>query len=322
MRHVVHTEEPAPPRAPHPGPTSTWLSCADARHTDTVNREERERDLADFLRGRRERITPADVGLPAGPRRRTPGLRREEVAQLAYISTEYYTRLEQARAPRPSREVLAQLARALRLSDPERDHLHHLAGVPPSPPPGPSREVRPSIVQLLDRLPEAAAIVLSATYEVIAWNNLAAALMEDFSVLPRRDRNMARRTFLSSRKAGEGCTLYGVPNTDEFARTMAQHLRATAARYPEDPEVSALVHELRTHSPEFATLWATHEVAPRPTLCKTFQHPTVGFIAMHCDVLDITDRDQRVFIYTAAPGSEEAMRLLSVIGTQRMDVPS
>ncbi len=123
------------------------------------------------------------MGLPAGPRRRTPGLRREEVAQLAFISTEYYTRLEQARGPRPSREVLAGLARALRLSDAERDHLHHLAGAPPGPPPGPSREVRQSILDLLRRLPQAAAIVTSATYEVIAWNDLAAALMEDFSAL-------------------------------------------------------------------------------------------------------------------------------------------
>lgn len=138
------------------------------------------RELAGFLRSRRERITPADVGLPAGQRRRTPGLRREEVAQLAFISTEYYARLEQARAPHPSREVLAQLARALRLSDAERDHLHHLAGAPPGPPPGPSREIRQSIVDLLRRLPEAAALVVSATYEVIAWNDLAAALMEDF----------------------------------------------------------------------------------------------------------------------------------------------
>ncbi|MFD0522512.1 helix-turn-helix domain-containing protein [Paractinoplanes durhamensis] len=110
-------------------------------------------ELADFLRSRRERIAPADVGLPVGPRRRTPGLRREEVAQLAYISPEYYARLEQARAPHPSREVLAGLSRALRLTDAERHHLHHLAGEPPAPPPGPSREVRPSILDLIGRLP-------------------------------------------------------------------------------------------------------------------------------------------------------------------------
>ncbi|WP_310726281.1 helix-turn-helix transcriptional regulator [Streptomyces sp. N2A] len=278
------------------------------------------RDLAGFLRSRRERITPADVGLPAGPRRRTPGLRREEVAQLAFISTEYYARLEQARAPHPSREVLAQLARALRLSDAERDHLHHLAGAPPGPPPGPSREVRQSIADLLHRLPEAAALVMSATYEVIAWNELAAALMEDFSALSRRDRNLIRRAFLGPYR--DHRRLYGVSDADEFARTSAQHLRAAAARYPHDPEVTGLVEELLAGSEEFARLWAAHDVTDRPTLCKTFAHPLVGPVTVRCDVLDIADRDQRVVIYTAAPGSpsEEAMRLLSVVGTQRMEV--
>ncbi|MFE9674223.1 helix-turn-helix transcriptional regulator [Streptomyces sp. NPDC006259] len=278
------------------------------------------RELAEFLRTRRERIAPADVGLPAGQRRRTPGLRREEVAQLAYISTEYYTRLEQARGPRPSREVLAQLARALRLSDAERDHLHHLAGTPQGPPSGPSREVRQSIVDLLHRLPQAAAFVLSATYEVIAWNDLAAALMEDFSALSRRDRNVVRRAFLQ--QPGGGRRLYGVSDADEFARTAAQHLRAAAARYPDDPELTELIAELVDGSEEFARLWAAHEVTARPTLRKTFDHPLVGPVTVDCDVLDITDRDQRVVIYTAAPGSpsEAALRLLSVIGTQRMDV--
>ncbi|MEU0112384.1 helix-turn-helix transcriptional regulator [Streptomyces bobili] len=277
------------------------------------------RELAEFLRTRRERITPADVGLPAGQRRRTPGLRREEVAQLAYISTEYYTRLEQARGPHPSREVLAQLARALRLSDPERDHLHHLAGTPQGPPPGPSREVRQSIVDLLHRLPQAAAFVLSATYEVIAWNELAAALMEDFSALSRRDRNVVRRAFLQQ---PDGRRLYSVSDADEFARTAAQHLRAAAARYPDDPELTELIAELLDGSEEFAGLWAAHEVTARPTLCKTFDHPLVGPVSVNCDVLDITDRDQRVVIYTATPGSpsEQALRLLAVIGTQRMDV--
>ncbi|MEU0027196.1 helix-turn-helix transcriptional regulator [Streptomyces sp. NPDC006335] len=279
------------------------------------------RELADFLRSRRERITPSEVGLPAGARRRTPGLRREEVAHLAYISTEYYTRLEQARAPRPSLEVLAQVARALRLSDAERDHLHHLAGTPPGPPPGPSREVRQSIVDLLHRLPQAAAIVISATYEVIAWNDLAAALMEDFSALPRRDRNLVRRAFLGPHP--EGRRLYGVSDGEEFAVSAVQQLRAASARYPGDAELTGLVAELLDGSEEFARLWAAHDVTARPTLCKTFDHPVVGPVAVNCDVLDIADRDQRVVIYTAAPGSrsEEALRLLSVVGTQRLDVP-
>lgn len=262
------------------------------------------------------------MGLPAGPRRRTPGLRREEVAQLAFISTEYYTRLEQARGPRPSREVLTGLVRALRLSDAERDHLHHLAGAPPGPPAGPSREVRQSILDLLRRLPQAAAIVMSATYEVIAWNDLAAALMEDFSALSRRDRNLVRRAFLGPNLHGR--RLYGVSDADTFARSAAQGLRATAARYPDDPEVTALVAELLAGSPEFAGLWASHDVRAEPALCKTFEHPLVGPIAVNCDVLDIADRDQRVVIYTATPGSptEQALQLLSVIGTQRMDAPS
>ncbi|MEU5343506.1 MULTISPECIES: helix-turn-helix transcriptional regulator [unclassified Streptomyces] len=278
------------------------------------------RELADFLRSRRERITPAHVGLPAGPRRRTPGLRREEVAQLAFISAEYYTRLEQARGPRPSREVLAGLARALRLSDAERDHLHHLAGAPPGPPPGPSREVRQSILDLLSRLPRAAAIVTSASFEVIAWNELAAALMEDFSAVPRRDRNLVRRVFLGPHPQGR--RLYGVSDADAFARNATQRLRATAARYPEDPELTGLVGELLAGSEEFTRLWSSHDVSAEPTLRKTFQHPLVGPVTVNCDALDITGRDQQVVIYTATPGSpsEEALRLLSVIGTQRMDV--
>jgi transcriptional regulator with XRE-family HTH domain len=273
-------------------------------------------ELAGFLRSRRERIAPADVGLRAGPRRRTPGLRREEVAQLAYISTEYYTRLEQARGPHPSREVLSGLARALRLSDAERAHLHHLAGEPPAPPAGPPREVRRSILDLLDRLPRAAATVMSASFEVIAWNDLAAALMEDFSAVPRRDRNLVRKAFL------DDGNVYGVSDAEAFGRRAARQLRATAARYPDDPELAELVRELLAGSEAFRELWASHDVTGDPTMVKTFRHPVVGPITVNCDVLDITDRDQRVIIYTAVPGSpsEEALRLLSVIGTQRMSV--
>ncbi|MFG1928487.1 helix-turn-helix transcriptional regulator [Cryptosporangium sp. NPDC048952] len=270
------------------------------------------RELADFLRSRRERITPADVGLPAGQRRRTPGLRREEVARLAYISPEYYSRLEQARGPRPSREVLAGLARALRLSDAERAHLHHLAGAPAAAPPGPLREVRQSILDLIERLPLSAAFVTAADYEVLAWNDLAAALMTDFSALPRRDRNLLRRAFLGG--------LFGVSDRAEFERSSTRQLRAVVARYPDDPGLQELVDELHAGSERFRTLWASHDVDSGPTLSKTFQHPVVGPVTVNCDALDVADRDQRVVIYTAIPGSasEEALRLLSVIGTQRM----
>ncbi|MEE6164978.1 MULTISPECIES: helix-turn-helix transcriptional regulator [unclassified Mycolicibacterium] len=281
-----------------------------------------KRELGAFLRSRRERIRPSDVGLPAGQRRRTPGLRRDEVAHLAFISTDYYTRLEQARAPHPSGEVLAGLVRALRLSDAERAYLYLVAGVELERPPGPPREVRASILNLIQRLPQAAAIVLSATYEVLAWNDLACALMEDFSALSRRDRNLVRRAFLGPHPA-DGRRLYGVSDADEFSHTAALHLRATAARYPDDAETSELIAELRSGSAEFARLWKAHDIVSRPTLCKTFAHPVVGPVAVNCDSLDIADRDQRVVIYTPEPGSpsEEAMRLLAVLGTQRMDVP-
>jgi hypothetical protein len=242
------------------------------------------------------------------------------VARLAFISTEYYTRLEQARAPHPSREVLAALTRALRLSDAERDHLHHLAGVPPGPPPGPARDVRPSILDLVRRLPLAPATVNSAIYEVLAWNDLAAALMEDFSAVPRRDRNLARRAFLGPHP--DGRRLYGVSDAGEFARSVAAGLRGAMARYPDSPEVAGLVDELLAGSDEFVRLWESGEVAGPRVLRKTFQHPLVGPVTVNRDVLDIADRDQHVVIYTADPGSpsEEALRLLSVVGTQRMDV--
>lgn len=276
--------------------------------------------LGAFLRGRRERITPVDFGLPPGRRRRTPGLRREEVAQLAFISAEYYTRLEQARGPRPSRDVLTGLARALRLSDAERDHLHHLAGVPPAPPPGPPRDVRPSILNLVRRLPLAAATVNSAIFDVLAWNDLAAALLEDFSAVPRRDRNQARRVFLGP--PSDGRPLYGVSDVEQFARSVAVGLRAAVAKYPDSLEVTGLVDELLAGSDEFARLWASGDVDIPRTLRKTFQHPLVGPVTVNCDVLDVPERDQHVVIYTADPGSssEQALRLLSVVGTQRMDV--
>jgi hypothetical protein len=274
-------------------------------------------ELGAFLRNRRERIAPDDVGVPGGRRRRTPGLRRDEVAHLAYISTEYYTRLEQARAARPSREVLAGLARALRLDDMERAYLHRLAGVEPTVPTAPPVLVRPSVLGLLHRLPLSAAIVVSASYEVIAWNDLACALMEDFSAVSRRDRNIARRAFLGPNPVGRGP--YGVSDPDQFARACALRLRSVAARYPDDPDTAALIAELRTGSDAFARLWDDHDVTTETLSCKTFDHPVVGPVTLNCDVLDIADRDQRVTFYTAEPGSasEEAMRLLSVLGAVR-----
>ncbi|WP_349897787.1 helix-turn-helix transcriptional regulator [Parafrigoribacterium soli] len=275
-----------------------------------------KQELGAFLRSRRERLRPEDVGLTSGSRRRTPGLRREEVAVLAHISTEYYVRLEQGSAPRPSGEVLAGLAEALRLTDAESDHLHVLAGTAPSRTGLHSRDVRPSILALLERLPQTAAVVVSAAFEVLAWNDLACALMEDFGELEPRDRNFARKAFLGV-EGGRG-RLYGVSDGAEFRQHAVMALRATVARYPSDPVVTGLVKELREGSDEFARLWERHDVHAAPILTKTFRHPSVGEITVDCDSLSLADRDQSLILYTAPPGSRdaEALALLNVLGTE------
>src|SRR6201999_3381602 len=193
----------------------TGTGCTRIRRLRRVQNSGMDKqELGAFLRSRRERLRPQDVGLPPGSRRRTPGLRREEVAVLAHISTEYYVRLEQGRAARPSGEVLAGIADALRLTDAESDHLHVLAGTAPARTGLHPREVRPSIIALIERLPQTAALVISAAFEVLAWNDLAAALMEDFARLVPEDRNLARRAFLGP--AGTDVTMYGISDAAEF----------------------------------------------------------------------------------------------------------
>ncbi|MEU8266823.1 helix-turn-helix transcriptional regulator [Sphaerisporangium sp. NPDC049002] len=283
-----------------------------------------KRELAGFLRSRRERLRPSDVGLPAGPRRRTPGLRREEVANLALISTQYYTRLEQGRGPRPSRRVLAGIDRALRLSDAERDHLYFLAGEPPGPRTGPPGEVGPSILNMINRMPDSAAIVLDAKFEVIAWNALAAALMEDFSALAPRDRNLIRRHFLHPDPMRRHYGMSSEHDVHQFGLFAADHLRTASARYPDATEIQTLVDELVAGSEEFARIWAAHHVYDEHHKLKTMHHPVVGKITLNCDIIAVPDRDQQVVIFTAEPGtsSEQALQLLRVLGTQRMDIPT
>jgi transcriptional regulator with XRE-family HTH domain len=273
-----------------------------------------KQELGAFLRSRRERLRPEDAGLPSGSRRRTPGLRREEVAVLAHISTEYYVRLEQGRAPRPSGEVLAGIAGALRLTDAESGHLHVLAGTAPARTGRHRRDVRPSILALLERLPQTAGFVISAAFEVLAWNDLAAALMEDFAQLAPEDRNLARRAFLTAPRAD--APLYGISDAAEFRQHAVMKLRLTLARYPADPVVTGLIDELRAGSSEFARLWARHDVQAAPMLTKTFRHPAVGEITVDCDSLTLTDRDQDLVLYTAPAGSRdaEALALLNVLG--------
>ncbi|MEU9637638.1 helix-turn-helix transcriptional regulator [Streptomyces tendae] len=275
-----------------------------------------KKELGAFLRSRRERLRPEDVGLPWGPRRRTPGLRREEVAVLAHISTEYYVRLEQGRAPRPSGEVLAGIAGALRLTDAEFRHLHILAGTAPSRTGAHRRDVRPSVLALIERLPLTAAFVVSAAYDVLAWNSLAATLIEDFTELAPRDRNLARWAFLGITPTG--ARLQATSRGADFRLHVAMGLRSALARYPSDPAMRELVDELYGASPEFTRLWERHDVQVAPSLTNTFRHPVVGEVTVDCDSLTLDDRDQHLVLYSAPAGSPdaEALALLDVPGSR------
>ncbi|MDM4763431.1 helix-turn-helix transcriptional regulator [Galbitalea sp. SE-J8] len=280
-----------------------------------------KQELASFLRSRRARLRPEDAGLPRGDRRRTPGLRREEVAVLAHISTEYYVRLEQGRAPRPSAEVLLAIVGALRLTNEESDHLHVLAGTAPIRAGLHRRDVRPSILALIERAPQTAAFVRSAALEVLAWNDLAAALMEDFAGLEPEDRNLARRAFL--RADSDGRPLYGISDETEFRGRLVAELRRALARYPADPTVRDLIEELLDGSVEFARLWQRHDIRAAPSLTKTFRHPAVGTITLDCDSMALDEADQRLILYSAPRGSADAdaLALLSLLGPRGMTAP-
>lgn len=270
--------------------------------------------LADFLRSRRARIQPTDVGLPAGRRRRTAGLRREEVASLAAISVDYYTRLEQARGPQPSRQVLASLARALRLSNAERAYLVDVATETRQAFTKPSSDVPAGILHLLDRLYDTPGYVLDAKWDILAWNAMADALMLDLSATPDRDRNAMRWLFMHA----------PAEEADESHHHRAQEavadLLAAAARYPDDPGVRGLIADMTASSTLFAELWARHDVRVRRSTHKRVIHPVVGLLELDIETLLIAERDQRLVLYTAAPGttSHDALRLLRVIGTQNM----
>jgi len=273
------------------------------------------RQLAEFLRSRRARVQPGDVGLAAGARRRTPGLRREEVARLAGISVDYYARLEQARGPSPSRQVLSALARALRLYDAERAHLYHLAGEVPAPPTGPSPEVPAGILHLLDRLDDTPAFVIDAKYEILAWNQMAAALLGDPSAWPPDRRNMIWNLFTGKYSA----MALADPQSAEFADECVAQLRAAAAQYPQDPGIHELIGRLRAASPQFVQRWEQLRVCVRRgSTTKRVRHPVVGELTLECEVLDIAGHGQRLVIYTATPGSPsaDALKLLDVVGTQ------
>ncbi len=256
-------------------------------------------ELAKFLRSRRARLRPTDVGLPTGERRRTPGLRRQEVAQLAGISIDYYIRLEQGRGPHPSKQVLSALARALVLTVDEREYLFRVAGENPLPSAGPSREVMPAMRYLLDGLPHTPAYVVDATYELLAWNTLATHFIGDPSAYPVARRNMIRWMF----SAADDDPHWSDEDTLRFARASVADLRAAYARYPGDQRIENLVTELLGTSGRFAEAWATHDVEVRRRIVKRVTHPEVGPLEFECQVLHVPDTGQLLIAYCAEPGS-------------------
>lgn len=262
-------------------------------------------ELGEFLKSRRDRLDPDTIDLPAHGRRRVPGLRREEVAQLAGVSVDYYVRLEQGRAAHPSESVLEAIARALRLDEVERSHLHQLArpSAPRRRPPARER-VRPGLRQLLDRLDGVPAFVLGRRMDVLAWNRLGASLHADFDGLPPRERNMARLIFLDPGSVDH------YPEWEDVARDTVGVLRGLAGRHPDDRALAELIGELSMHSERFRRWWAAGVVRQKTHGRKLIRHPIVGDLDLAYETLQLPDApDQLLVTYTAAPGSDSETSL-------------
>lgn len=255
-------------------------------------------ELAVFLRDRRARLRPVHSD---GRVRRTPGLRRQEVAELASMSVEYYTRLEQGRGSRPSPRILESLSAALQLDHADHARLFALATVAPAPSRAVPRTVRPHLTALLNRMPGTAAIVTAATYDVIGWNPLAEALLGHLEASP----NLARRYFLQGS--------HWSSDSDGFAEVAVARLRAAATRYPADSGLHRLLTDLREGSPRFSALWATEPTRTPGHRVKTVDHPVAGHFHVTCDVLLVPEDDQQVVLITAEPDSPDDRALQSLV---------
>ncbi|MDX3613217.1 helix-turn-helix transcriptional regulator [Streptomyces europaeiscabiei] len=275
------------------------------------------KELAEFLRRRRETLRPRDVGLVEGPRRRTQGLRREEVAQLVGMSTDYYARLEQQRAPQPSLQITTALARALRLTPDERDHLFALVGHNAPARFQRSEHVSPALMRVLERLnDDTPALVLTDMADTLAMNPIATALLGDQTRHTGLARSAYYRWFMDPAER----LVYPEEDHPRHGRAQAARLRAALTTGGGDPRAARIVAELQQHSPEFVRVWELQEVAQRYRDSKTILHPDLGRIDVDAQVLFTENRAQTLVVMTARPGTESQgkLELLSVIGHQQL----
>jgi transcriptional regulator with XRE-family HTH domain len=273
-------------------------------------------EMGTYLASRRARVRPVDVGLTAGPRRRVPGLRREEVAMLAGVSVDYYTELERGRGVHPSAQVLVALTRALRLDRDERDHLFHLADQPLPTRGAGAVHVEPAMLALLDRLDSTPARIITDLDETVAQNRLAQALLGD---APERgpEASFVLRWFTDPAAR----LIYPVDDHARHSREFVADLRATFARRGQDGEVTDLVERLKVESGEFTELWDARDVAVRRSVRKRIVHPVLGVVEIDCQRLMSEDGRQRLLFFTAPVGSDAVgqLELLAVIGNQALD---
>ncbi|WP_199538922.1 helix-turn-helix transcriptional regulator [Desertihabitans brevis] len=269
--------------------------------------------LAAFLRRRRESLQPEDVGLPRGLRRRTTGLRREEVAVLCHMSTDYYARIEQERGPQPSEQMLAAIAQGLHLSLAERDHLFRLAGQHPPARGADSEHISPGLQRILDRLTDTPAEIVTELGETLRQTPLAAALTGDAALRTGPDRSLGYRWFTDPATRAR----YAPQDHDHLSRVYAAGLRERVTHRGPRSRAAWYAERLLAESEEFRRLWDLHEVGVRPQEVKRFVHPEVGLLELTCQTLVDPEQSHLLLVYTAVPGSESAERLqlLSVVGT-------
>jgi transcriptional regulator with XRE-family HTH domain len=276
--------------------------------------QQRLQELGDFLRTRRARLAPEDAGLPRGRRRRAPGLRRAEVAQIASVSVDWYTWLEQGRPINVSIQVLESLVQALRLNANEREHLFRLAHQQPPPERAQETEaVSPALQRFLDRQRLSPAFVLGPRWDVLAWNQATRVLLGDFPRLTTRDRNTVWRIFTSPAHRQL------LVDWEHDARRVLASFRATCGRYPGDPRLTELIHDLLLVSPEFRAWWPDHEVLGAPEGRKRFNHPEAGLLVFEHLTFQVFDAPElRVTVYIPLDEANTPAKLAQLLDVKRI----